>query len=157
MPSRASLVVNTFVGASTLPLVVAETRGYFARQGLSVELVRTANSDEYRGRRAHPLGPVLQYPPRPTPLPLLPPPTPNKLATPVHARYAMRGTIPIRGTAQHVSGTRAVPGTCRGPHRQSRDSAPLELPRHRRRHNRGTDRIAAHTRVSSRRGGPSKR
>jgi ABC-type nitrate/sulfonate/bicarbonate transport system substrate-binding protein len=48
--SPTSLVVNVFAGAGNLPLMVAEEREYFARNGLAVELVPTANSaDQLRG------------------------------------------------------------------------------------------------------------
>lgn len=42
--------MNVFGGAGNLPLLVAEERGYFARNGLAIELVPTANSaDQLRG------------------------------------------------------------------------------------------------------------
>lgn len=44
------LVVNVFVGAHNLPLLVAQERGTFERSGIAVELVRTASStDQMRG------------------------------------------------------------------------------------------------------------
>ena len=44
------LVVNIFAGAGNLPLLVAERQGYFATNGLSIELVPTTNSaDLVRG------------------------------------------------------------------------------------------------------------
>ena len=44
--SDAPIRVNVFAGAPNLPLIVAQDRGYFERQGISVEVVLTRNSRE---------------------------------------------------------------------------------------------------------------
>jgi ABC-type nitrate/sulfonate/bicarbonate transport system substrate-binding protein len=50
--AQTSLRVKAFPGASSLPLVVASTQGFFERHGLKVELFFTPNSQELREEAA---------------------------------------------------------------------------------------------------------
>ena len=47
-PDQTPMTVMAFPGTQTLPLFAAQTRGFFARRGLAVDLIPAPNSEEQR-------------------------------------------------------------------------------------------------------------